>query len=544
MNPMPLSLSTFLSRASVRPAGSASEQRLSVAFEVEAHGEESERPSVRRPSRTVLAVDISGSMAGEPLDQVIRSIDRLVDALGAEDELGIVAFSDDATSLIEPLRVDAAGKRLVRSRVAKLRATANTNIEAGLDASAKMLETTPSGMRRGVVLLSDGAPNRGAHTEAALRDVVKRHRPSLSCFALGYGINHCEDILAAIGDAGGAGYEYVQDPAMCARAFARALGAQADVVASAIELVVGVADGVELLRFEGREPTRIAREGVIVSLPDMVPGARTLIALELKVTPPSADRFLTRLFDVTLRWRGVRGEPLACSESVTIEVADRDGALGPAAARRVLVVRADRAREAARAAADRGQFTTAAAGLRAVMKEIEALPGWGSGTDDRDDLLREAYELLADEVMAFDRKPSAEQYSAFRKATVQSRLTAQVPKSARLRGEASSKLIEEIAGDCRPAWLVVIRSGVEAGRHRLREEAVIGRTSEADICVSSHSVSRKHAEIFANLGDYWVADLGSTNATLVNGQALGQAPHKLRVGDVIRVGEVELRYEE
>ena len=114
---------------------------------------EGERP----PSRTVLALDVSLSMKGEPLHQVIRSVDRLLDALGPEDELGIVAFSENASRVVEPVRVDAAGKRLVRSRVGRLRAGSGTNIEAGLDRSAEMLATTPAGMRRGVVLLSDGA---------------------------------------------------------------------------------------------------------------------------------------------------------------------------------------------------------------------------------------------------------------------------------------------------------------------------------------------------------------------------------------------------
>ena len=49
---------------------------------------------------------------------------------------------------------------------------------------------------------------------------------------------------------------------------------------------------------------------------------------------------------------------------------------------------------------------------------------------------------------------------------------------------------------------------------------------------------------FANAGDFWVADMGSTNPTLVNGSALGSAPHKLAAGDVIIVGDMKLRYEE
>ncbi len=101
--------------------------------------------------------------------------------------------------------------------------------------------------------------------------------------------------------------------------------------------------------------------------------------------------------------------------------------------------------------------------------------------------------------------------------------------------------MEHVAGKCPEAWLVAVGDGA---RYRLADECLIGRTSEAHICVTSPNVSRRHAEIFANAGDYWLADLGSTNPTIVNGQPLQRAPHKLNPGDHVKVGNVELRYEE
>lgn len=534
---MPLTLSTWVDRSCIRADGRASDEgKLSVAFEVDAVGTAAERE--RLPARTVLAIDVSASMKGEPLEHVIRSVDRLLDALGPNDEIGIVAFSDDAARVVEPVRVDGAGKRLVRSRVGRLQAESETNIEAGLDLAAEMVAAAPAGMRRGVVLLSDGAPNVGAHTSDALRAVVRRHRPFVSFFSLGYGVDHCEDVLAAIGDAGGGGYEYVQDPATCARAFARALGAQGDVVAAEIELVVAPADGVDLLRFVGHEQTRFSREGVVVTMPDMINGARRLVVAELRVRAPGGDRFMVPLVDASLRWReAAEGKTSTLEQKMTIEVAEREPSVVPEAARRVLLARADEVREGARALADRGQFGAAAAGLRGLLRQIEQIPGWvaNDGTP-----LAEAYELLLDEATAYERRPSPEQYAAFRKATMSSRLTAVVPKEARSRGDLSQKLIEQVAGDCPPAWLVE----PSGARHRLREEHVIGRTKHADICVPSPQVARAHAEVFADGGRYWITDLGSTNGTIVNGKPLGSARHQLTDGDVIRVGNVELRYEE
>lgn len=542
---MPVSVSTWIDRSCIRPYERGA--KCAVAFELVATGTPVESAHTRAPSRTILALDISGSMNGEPLDQVIRSVDRLVDALSPDDEIGIVAFSSNASTVVSPVKVDASGKRLVRSRVSRLFSEGGTNIEAGLDLASSMLESTPTKMRRGVVLLSDGAPNVGAHTAEGLREVVRRHRPLVSFFSLGYGVDHCEEVLAAIGDSGGGGYEYVQDPASCMRSFARALGAQGDVVASGVELVLSLGDGVELVRFVGQEQVRFSREGILIALPDMVNGARRFIVAELLLRePPGGDRFVIDVVRAEARFRSpsspASSKPETFAVDTTLEVADREPAVVVEAARRILLVRADQAREEARVHADRGQFPAAANVLRTLMREIEKLPDWVANDGS---LLAEAYELLVDEAMAFERRPDAEQYAMFKKATHGSRLAASAPTSARSRGDASQKLIEHVAGDCPEAWVLVERGpGSPPQKHVLREECIIGRTADADIRVMSASVSRRHAEIFANAGDYWVTDLGSTNPTIVNGQPLQRAPHKLAPGDVIRVGEIELRYDE
>lgn len=527
---MPITLQAWLDSSSIRPTGAS---RLSVAFEITAHRSEKEgAPRARLGARTVLALDVSLSMKGTPLMHVIQSVDRILEAVGEDDEIGIVAFSELATRVVEPVKADAAGKRLIRSRVTRLTAYRGTNIEAGLVTSAAMLsgdlDSRAPDRKRGVVLLSDGEPNVGAHTPEALREVVAKLKPGVSFFCLGYGRGSSEDILSAIGD----GWEFVPDPATCTRAFARALGAQADIVASDVELLLCPRSGVEILRVSGREKTRISKDGLVVSLPDMVSGAKHVVVAEVVVKDPGADRFGMNLLDVTAKDRTG-----SVKTDVSVEIADRAPVPIVEGARRILLVRAEEARDEARALADKGHFPQAALALRTVMQAITALPGWIANDGST---LAEAYELLVDEVMVYERRPDAEQYAMFRKSTVGGRLTTESPMSARARGEASSKLIMHVAGDMPVAWLV----NQMGAKYKLEEENVIGRTATAEIQVKSPSVSRKHAQVFANAGDFWVADLGSTNPTLVNGLALRSAPHKLAPGDVIVVGDMQLRYEQ
>lgn len=69
----------------------------------------------------------------------------------------------------------------------------------------------------------------------------------------------------------------------------------------------------------------------------------------------------------------------------------------------------------------------------------------------------------------------------------------------------------------------------------------IGRDTGCDIAVKDINASRNHAQISQDpQGNWVVADLGSTNGTLVNGQAVASQP--LYVGDVITIGKTDFEF--
>ena len=67
---------------------------------------------------------------------------------------------------------------------------------------------------------------------------------------------------------------------------------------------------------------------------------------------------------------------------------------------------------------------------------------------------------------------------------------------------------------------------------------------QSELKVDGNAIGGLLREIFALEGEFWACDLGSTNPTLLNGHPLLSKPEKLRDGDVLRIGEIELRYEE
>jgi hypothetical protein len=92
--------------------------------------------------------------------------------------------------------------------------------------------------------------------------------------------------------------------------------------------------------------------------------------------------------------------------------------------------------------------------------------------------------------------------------------------------------------------LVVAAMGHEPGTtFDVREGGLFGRSDGADIPVHDQFASSSHARIFDQGGSMFLEDLGSTNGTYLNGRKV-RSVEPLSVGDTIRIGDSEYRYEE
>jgi pSer/pThr/pTyr-binding forkhead associated (FHA) protein len=94
--------------------------------------------------------------------------------------------------------------------------------------------------------------------------------------------------------------------------------------------------------------------------------------------------------------------------------------------------------------------------------------------------------------------------------------------------------------------LVVIKSpALEEDDELLLDSAalLVGRGSGNDVNLARDEyASSNHARVEPRRDGVWVEDVGSTNGTYLNGTRLTHAK-RLTPGDILRVGETELRYE-
>ena len=94
--------------------------------------------------------------------------------------------------------------------------------------------------------------------------------------------------------------------------------------------------------------------------------------------------------------------------------------------------------------------------------------------------------------------------------------------------------------------LVVVKSpALDEGSDIVLNSAplTVGRGEQNDIELEGDDfASARHARFEPRQDGVWIADMGSTNGTYVNGIQL-ERPRKLTPGDIVRVGQTDLQFD-
>jgi Ca-activated chloride channel family protein len=494
-----------------------------AAVRVEPRGPAVERE--RAQLALALVIDVSFSMAGDPIEQVRTSCELLAGLLGDRDQLALVTFCEHAGVLHGLAPVDADRRAALVTALRTLRLDGGTNIHAGLQVAAGLLAAAPAGLRRTMVLLSDGEPNVGLTSAKELAAYVTGLRP-LGVSTLGFGVHHDEDVLAAIAAAGSGRYAYIPDPVVARVDLARAALAHGGIVADDLELTIEPADGVELVRVLPAAALRHGKAGAAGAIGDIFVDEGRLYAIELALDLGAGHR--GRLARVTLRGRSPDGAVHEVGAQLEVDVRGGEPAIAPVAQREVLTVLAEAARREARAQADRGAAPAAVAILRAMIARIDARP-WFVADDGSP--LAELREQLIDEVAHHEHAGSAAEKSHRRKQAVGTQIVGTDAKPVKPRHRAPA-----------PAFLVGVAGAIAGERFELMDDNAIGRGHDNDIQIGGATRSRAHARIVAIGRRFQVLDLGSTTGVIVNGKVVDS--QLLADGDLIDLGDVRLRFEQ
>ena len=123
-------------------------------------------------------------------------------------------------------------------------------------------------------------------------------------------------------------------------------------------------------------------------------------------------------------------------------------------------------------------------------------------------------------------------------------VVAEAPAAAPVAVPRRNRQGPDLGAGVQPRLEVVAAMGLEPGTaFDLAEGATMGRTDGSDIEIDDPFASSVHARIFPRDQFMYIEDMGSTNGTFLNGRRL-RAAERLKVGDTVRIGETEYRYQE
>ncbi|MCK1820689.1 VWA domain-containing protein [Streptomyces sp. XM83C] len=191
---------------------------------------DSERP----PAALTFVVDVSGSMA-EPgrLDLARTSLDVMTDRLRDDDSVALVAFTDEAETVLPMTRL-GGHRGTVHDAIDSLKVSNSTNLGAGVETG---YDTAVKGLRKDatnrVVLISDALANTGDTDPDSILERIStaRREHGITLFGVGVGSEYGDALMEQLADKGDGHTAYVSDEDQAVDVFCEQLPRNIDLVA-------------------------------------------------------------------------------------------------------------------------------------------------------------------------------------------------------------------------------------------------------------------------------------------------------------------------
>ncbi|WP_339324997.1 VWA domain-containing protein [Paenibacillus sp. FSL W8-0194] len=148
-----------------------------------------EKKNGNKPIAAVFVTDVSGSMAGEPLNRLKESLLKGQKYLGKDNSIGLVSYSSDVTINLPIGKYNTNQQSMFVGAVQGLQANGGTATFDGIVVAIKMLQDylaeNPSSKPL-IFVLSDGETNEG-HTLKDVKGLIEAYK--IPIYTIGYNAN-------------------------------------------------------------------------------------------------------------------------------------------------------------------------------------------------------------------------------------------------------------------------------------------------------------------------------------------------------------------
>ena len=194
----------------------------------------------QRPAILTMVLDVSGSMSQPDRIGFARlSLSSLLDQMGADDRIQLIAYSDQAQFVLEP--TPAKEKKRIMAAFDRLQCNGSTNLEEGmLRAYEQAVQAFVPGAENRVILISDGVANLGADSaQDILNKVAANRKQGITCSVFGVGSGTYNDkILQELANKGDGVYRFLDSAEEVKTAFVDDLAATLNYIAKDAKIQV------------------------------------------------------------------------------------------------------------------------------------------------------------------------------------------------------------------------------------------------------------------------------------------------------------------
>ncbi len=229
----------------------------------------------RPPLDMVIALDVSGSMQGQPMQYVQQGLQQMLDHLQKDDLVSLVTFADGPTLVLQSKGL--TDKAAIEKAILQLQAKGQTDLFGGLFQALQVASKMQKpGRQTRVVLLSDGSATVGLTNPAKLVSLATAYaKQGIGITTIGVGKGFEIPVLRDLAEVGAGNFYFLDKLAAVKEVFTEEVETFLVPVALDVQIDVQVADGYLLGGVYGTHGWKGGSAGGKISIASLFVAGRT-----------------------------------------------------------------------------------------------------------------------------------------------------------------------------------------------------------------------------------------------------------------------------